>query len=535
MAIFLLICIIAVSLGITYSKGSGNNGDGPAPLNGSPFKFSDTFDSQFKAVPVYPTWFSSQLEPDQTSTFTYTRSEDGSILQYNATSQTSSVLILSSDYPTLSFSGYELSPARNLALLVSNVTQVYRHSYKASYSLVDIKTKQVTPSFPLSRPTIQLATWAPQGELIAFVENNNVFILTEPTNPTSQTTITVTTSGTPDGTIVNGIPDWVYEEEVLASNSALWWSPSSARLCFLSFNDTNVPFYTFPHYPLTPDNPYTEPVTFRYPKPGFPNPSMTVSVFDVASQRTVALNLTSSLVSDPATQDFYITQVHWVDDTNLLSVRQYSRAQNESLLLVCNVTVALEEQDAQQALAPCYAVTRQVSTTGWLENYSSSLKFIFHETGSSFQIFDIVEVNGFAQIVTYTVPLPLSTAGADSNIATPTPITGDSWEIVSIDSIDTSNYQSQGQVIVYFTAYGKQAQAGVPSDPTQNHIYSWSNTKPAVFNCLSCEADPGCNWNSASYDIVSKYMLLTCSGPKVPYQTVRSLSKFTTGKRVGRG
>jgi dipeptidyl aminopeptidase B len=93
----------------------------------------------------------------------------------------------------------------------------------------------------------------------------------------------VTNSG--NATLFHGVPDWVYEEEVFSSDFALWWSPDSSKVAFLGFDETLVEEYTFPIYNPTYDSdtvvPYTNQRTMRYPKPGYPNPLVSVHVFDL--------------------------------------------------------------------------------------------------------------------------------------------------------------------------------------------------------------------------------------------------------------
>ena len=95
--------------------------------------------------------------------------------------------------------------------------------------------------------------------------------------------IQVTNSG--NATLFHGVPDWVYEEEVLAADFALWWSPDSSKIAFLVSDETQVDEYTYPIYNPTSDSdtvvPYPTQMTMRYPKPGYPNPLVSAHVFDL--------------------------------------------------------------------------------------------------------------------------------------------------------------------------------------------------------------------------------------------------------------
>jgi dipeptidyl aminopeptidase B len=142
--------------------------------------------------------------------------------------------------------------------------------------------------------------------------------------------IQVTSSG--NATLFHGVPDWVYEEEVFSSDFALWWSPDSSKVAFLAFDETLVEEYTFPIYNPTSDSdnvvPYTTQLTMRYPKPGYPNPLVSVHVFSLErflseselgidpdpAEATLELEWDGRLPAN----DNIITDVVWLSDGALL-------------------------------------------------------------------------------------------------------------------------------------------------------------------------------------------------------------------------
>jgi dipeptidyl aminopeptidase B len=140
----------------------------------------------------------------------------------------------------------------------------------------------------------------------------------------------VTNSG--NATLFHGVPDWVYEEEVFSSDFALWWSPESSKVAFLVFDESLVEEYTLPIYNPTDDSdtvvPYTSQLTMRYPKPGYPNPLVSVHVFDL--ERFLSEDVLGG-DTDPAeatlelewegrqpANDSIITDVVWLRDGDLL-------------------------------------------------------------------------------------------------------------------------------------------------------------------------------------------------------------------------
>ena len=97
----------------------------------------------------------------------------------------------------------------------------------------------------------------------------------------------MTSSG--NASLFNGVPDWVYEEEVSSSDFALWWSPDSTKVAFLHLDETLVEEYTCPIYNPTEDSnavvPYPDHVTMKYPKPGCHNPIVSVHAFELDKYR----------------------------------------------------------------------------------------------------------------------------------------------------------------------------------------------------------------------------------------------------------
>ena len=154
----------------------------------------------------------------------------------------------------------------------------------------------------------------------------------------------MTTTG--NASLFNGVPDWVYEEEVFSSDYVLWWSPDSSKLAFLSLDETAVPEFSFPIYNPTDNNsavvPYTHDVVMKYPKPGYPNPLVTVHVFDVKSYLAEDAKLGLPATDSTLTLDWdgrhpmddsIIQEVAWVGNTTLILKEVNRNADDGSVIL----------------------------------------------------------------------------------------------------------------------------------------------------------------------------------------------------------
>lgn len=127
--------------------------------------------------------------------------------------------------------------------------------------------------------------------MIAFVRDNNIFLVKLLYgNSESQ----VTEDGK-QNTVLNGIPDWVYEEE-FGFNRALEFSADNTMIAFIRFDESEVPSYSFPMFAgeapqITPLKDYPGEYTYKYPKAGYPNSKVEVRTYDIKSHVTRTMKL----------------------------------------------------------------------------------------------------------------------------------------------------------------------------------------------------------------------------------------------------
>ncbi len=216
------------------------------------------------------------------------------------------------------FAGYQLSADEKKMIITTDVNSIYRHSFTASYYIYDIAGKTVTP---LSDNGAQmLATFSPNGQNVAFVRDNNIFIKNLTSNVEKQITF--------DGEfnhIINGAADWVYEEE-FALTTGIQWSPDSRRLAFYRFDESNVKVF---HMPMYQNQLYPPNYSFKYPKAGEENSLVSIHVYD--------LELESIKTMDVGPEpDQYIARIKWTNNPDQLSMIRLNRLQNKLEILLAD-------------------------------------------------------------------------------------------------------------------------------------------------------------------------------------------------------
>jgi dipeptidyl-peptidase-4 len=224
------------------------------------------------------------------------------------------------------FSDYEFSSDETKILFTTNRKPIYRHSYTADYFIWNQTTKEM---MPLSVNGSQsLATFSPDGERVAFVRNNNVFVKSLKFKTENQ----VTRDGKKNE-IINGSPDWVYEEE-FSFNNAMAWSPDSKFLAFLKFNETEVPTFSIPMYQgqspeLKENQLYPGSYEYKYPKAGEKNSVVKVLIYDLKSKTSVTAETGDNT-------DIYIPRIKWTANASDLAIMKVNRLQNQVDIILAN-------------------------------------------------------------------------------------------------------------------------------------------------------------------------------------------------------
>lgn len=241
--------------------------------------------------------------------------------------------------PINQISGYEFSPNESKLLVYTNVKMRYRRTFTADYYVYDIKRNELTALSDNGPQEVPL--FSPDGRYVAFARENNLFMKKIEFN----TEISITTDGQA-GSIINGTPDWVYEEE-FSGTRYFEWSPDSKLLAFVKFDESKVPQYSFTKYLNASDKKegltlYPDFYQFKYPKAGENNSIVRVCVYDDSYKSTKIMKLGDS------DEDFYIPRIKWTNLVDQLAIFKLNRNQNKLEMFLANPKSTLSKLILQQ-------------------------------------------------------------------------------------------------------------------------------------------------------------------------------------------
>ncbi|XP_045483534.1 inactive dipeptidyl peptidase 10 isoform X2 [Harmonia axyridis] len=450
--IALLVIVVVLALIVTSVVLLTPPDDGPR-IKGERFKLTDVIGREFQPLRFNGTWVS-----DEELLF---KDHLGGISILNASNMTVRTLMSNQTYFRLNPARFQLSPDQRYLLLAQNVQKLFRHSYLAQYTIYDIQTGNDFPLRPLpeidNHPYLLLARWAPKGQGLIMVQDYDIYYRK---TPTSHSGYRITNTAVP-GVVSHGVPDWLYEEEILGSNSALWMSNDGLLLAFASFNDSLVEELRFPWYGSTDETRlYPDIRSLRYPKPGTRNPKVTLTIADLADISNVKMKRVLP-PSALARTEYYFTAVSWISLTEI-SVVWINRPQNLSIVSICTSP----KWDCKE--------TQRVTSdgSGWVDMGDSP---IFGRDSSTYITVAPVRDGpaGFFRHAVY-VNIPKRRI---------IPLTHGKYEVTRILTWDHSND------VIYFL--------GVPKNkPGQQHLYRVTSVPPrtgAVLPppvCLTCIPDP---------------------------------------------
>ena len=294
--------------------------------------FTATITAQKKDITLEDIWSNGTFRTDRLNSFHSMRIGDYYTIQ-NFDRETGSTSLDKYSYKTLEkvetivdskdlneinyFESYEFNADETKLLLGINSEQIYRHSSKGTYYVYDIASKHLQL---LTENSIQEPTFSPDGNKVAYMYENNIYIKNLTPSPRGGT-IQITFDGEKNK-IINGITDWVYEEE-FAFVRAFEWNSNSDKLAFLRFDETEVPEFSMDIYGKAL---YPTQQVFKYPKAGEKNAIVTLHIFNTNTKKSAQVNLGDY-------GQYYIPRMQWTKNSNALSVITLNRHQNNLNLI----------------------------------------------------------------------------------------------------------------------------------------------------------------------------------------------------------
>ena len=247
--------------------------------------------------------------------------------------------------------GYIMSPDEKNILIETNRERIYRRSATSIYYIYNVKNRTLTP---LSEGGPQeCPKFSPDGNQIAFVRDNNIFLVKLLFNNAESQ---ITKDGERNR-IINGKPDWVYEEE-FSFNCAFDFSADSEMLAWIRFDESAVKTFSFPWYKGT--NPskeeyklYPGAYEYKYPKAGEVNSKVSVLTYDIKSRVTRTMQV-------PLDDDGYIPRIQFTGEKDKLMVLTLNRHQDRLDFYAVNARsttaqLILREEDKRYVDEPAYS------------------------------------------------------------------------------------------------------------------------------------------------------------------------------------
>lgn len=350
------------------------------------------------------------------------------------------------------FQDYSFSADEQLILLTTAAERIYRRSFKAEYYIYDLSDKKLKHLSDNGKQ--QLASLSSDNRNAAFVRDNNIFLVDLETMAERQITF--------DGKkneIINGAPDWVYEEE-FGFADGFKWSPDGKRIAFYRFDEKKVKEFFMTIF----GDLYPEAYTFKYPKAGEQNSDVTIHVFDLNSGSTTKMDVDTE-------EDFYIPRIKWTNDPEVVSITWLNRLQNHVKVLHANTldgkTEVVYEETNERYISE--------ATDDMITYLPGNETFLL-----------ISEKSGYFHFYLHNF-----------NTGTTSPVTSGEFDIASLVGVDKK------REILYYTSY--------EVDPTQIHLYSIG-----LDGSGKSKISPGPGSYTASYSETFDYYILSHSTANSP-------------------
>ncbi len=313
------------------------------------------------------------------------------VVKMNVTTGEQAGVLLDGKALGLNFSDYSFNADESKALVATDVESIYRRSSKGIFYVVDMATGEKQQL--MNGEKISYATLSPDNNKVAFVKDNNLYLIELAGNKLTQ----ITRDGEWNK-VINGAADWVYEEE-FSMAQAFKWSPDGQKIAFIRFDETEVPEFNMQLWGAL----YPKDYKFKYPKAGEKNSKVSIHVYDLATAKIQKI--------DTGTEsDQYLPRIYWTKDANQLAFIRLNRLQNQMDLFHANATSGVSN-----------LVISETSKTYVDLDYNDDLQYL--EDGKTF--IRTSEQDGFKHIYHHTL---------DGSLIRQ--ITMGNWEVTSMVGVD---------------------------------------------------------------------------------------------------
>jgi|688.fasta_scaffold10426_3 dipeptidyl-peptidase-4 len=319
-------------------------------------------------------------------------------------------IMIGNDVQKIQMDNYEFSGDETKILISNSSESIYRHSSKELNYIFDRKTRRLQNLSDFGKQ--MFASFSPNGDKVAFVRDNNIFVR----DVATREEVKVTDDGEWEH-IINGWCDWVYEEE-FGYAPAFQWSPDGKNIAFYKFDESAVKRYNMAMYGEL----YPKDYQYKYPKAGEKNSTVSIHIYNLASAKTTGVDI-------GAETDQYIPKIKWTADPNKLCVLRLNRHQDK-----------LEYMLADANSGSTKVILNETSKT--YIDISDDLTFLNDQK----TFITSSEKEGYKQLYLYDISGKLIRK-----------ITTGNWDLSSFYGMDAT------QKIFYF-------QAGM-ANPTQREIY----------------------------------------------------------------
>ena len=261
-----------------------------------------------------------------------------------------------------SFDNYDISSTGHHILIYCDVESIYRRSTKATVYDYDVRRNYVKPLSD-SKTKQMIPTFSPDGRMCAYVADNNIWIR----KFDYDTEIQITKDGELNK-VLNGVTDWVYEEEFAVTN-LMAWSPDSEILAFVRSDESEVPEFSMQMYG---DGTYPSYYKYKYPNAGERNSTVSVMAYNLSSKDTKKLDV-------PMDADGYVPRITFTTDPSQLAVMTLNRQQNRMNMYYVNPKSGVSKLILKDE-NKCYVDSEWLSS---IRFYKSGFTYVSEQDGYS--------------------------------------------------------------------------------------------------------------------------------------------------------